>query len=166
MRRRRRWAVVALAGGLGLGGCGGAPEGGVVPDPPLRLERVELHMLEGINEGWPARIALVRVPDAALVEGLLRMTPEDWFGAPGVAFLQAHPQAMHEHWEVVPGTRVGPIDVRRTGDLAGVLFCGLRESVAPSRVQRDGDVVVSVDASGCTVLGGVASSSRWRLPLW
>lgn len=155
----KRSAIAGLAVALtGLvAGCFGRFADDSAPDPPLKLETVSLTMLAEANDNWPARIALVRVPDNDLVSELLRMKPEAWFGDDGETFQLEHPEAVVNLWEVVPGTSPGPFEVKlgRFADkVAGVLFCGVRSSPSPLRFDRDEEVTILIGDEGCTLEGG------------
>lgn len=134
------------------------------PERPLRLKRIELAMAENGNQNWPARVELVRMKDARLAGELLRFETDDWFGEEGEAFKSGHPEVILDDWEVVPGTSIGPFDVRVRDDVVGVLFCDTRADPPPLRFERNGDVLVRVEESGCTLDGGRPSreKSLWR----
>lgn len=142
----------ALLAAIVLSGCS---SGGDVkpPVPPVRVTKVSLTMLPDINQGWPVEVELVRVRDEALVGVLLQIDGKKWFDETGPGFRLAHPDAVFDHWEIVPGTAIGPFDIRRRGRFGGVLFCGLREPVPPVRVAHEAEVQIVVDESGCTVNG-------------
>ena len=154
------WRTIALAAlgpaltvGCGLlpGGGGGGGERNAKPDPPVKIKTVSLAMLPDTNDNWPAAVELVRVRDESLVEVLLRTDTADWFAETGESFRMAHPDALFDDWEVVPGSTVGPVKVGRRGRFGGVLFCGLREPGPPVRVTHKGRVMITVDDSGCVV---------------
>lgn len=134
------------------------------PERPLRLKRIELSMADNANQDWPARVELVRMKDARLADELLRFETDDWFGEGGRAFKNGHPEVFFDDWEVVPGTTIGPFDVRLRDDVVGVLFCDTRADPPPLRFERNGDVMVRVEEGGCTLDGGRPSreKSLWR----
>ena len=113
---------------------------------------------------WPARVELVRVEDERLLANLIAMDTSAWFGESGDAFKRAHPEASHEAWELVPGQATGPVDVRRKGQFAGVLFCDAQSGSTPFRVQRDGHLAVVIDDTGCRLESGAPNKRRWRRP--
>ncbi len=153
-----RYAIVLFVLVLFGSGCAGQNDAVQPPERLLRLDFVTLSMPTGVNSNWPAAVELVRVPDEKLAESLLAIEPQVWFAAEGEKFRQAHPEAHFDSWEVVPGTTVGPVDVWIDDDVAGVLFCGLKSGeVAPVRVERDGEVTVQIDDSGCVLSGGEPS---------
>lgn len=159
---RRRFAVGTMLLVAAAGCAGRSPA--EPPERPLRLRYIEFQMAEKANQNWPARVELVRMRDARLAADLLRFTTGDWFGGAGQAFKDGHPQIILDRWEIVPGTSIGPFFVRIREDVVGVLFCGTRSDPPPLRFERDGDVTVKVDESGCTLDGGVPSreKSLWR----
>jgi len=151
----RGMVLAVLVSLLVVSGCGGR-EKAVKPARPLKLNSVILSMDESVNERWPVSVELVRVDDATLVEQLLSLGTDSWFGKQGSAFVVANPRAIVNSWEIVPGTRVGPQRVKVRGRLAGVLFCKLRgdEPPPPIRFERDGDVIIHVTDEGCVLEGG------------
>ena len=148
-------AVIALAG------CAGDTEKVTTPARPLILERISLVMAPETNDHWPAQVDLVRVRDVELVGQLLRTETRTWFAESRDAFRQAHPEALFDSWEVVPGTVAGPFDATLDdGPVAGVLFCGTLSAASvppPIRFERDGEVTVHIDDEGCTLSGGSPS---------
>lgn len=147
----------------GVGG-GGNKEQVEKPAKLLKVKTISLNMLPGTNENWPVAVELVRVRDMALVDTLLRISTEEWFGEMGESFRQAHPEALYDAWEVVPGTQVGPFRVRERGKFAGVLFCRTRQETPPLRFLKNGEVTINIDNSGCTPSGG--KPGRGRLLPW
>ena len=155
---------LALASLL-LAGCAGRDDGVAAPRP-LKLKQLTVDMAAHTNENWPARLELVRFEDAALADELLRVETDVWFAGGRQTFERAHPEVLFDSWEVVPGTVAGPFDVKVDGKVVGVLFCGTRTPPPPLRVERDGKVVVFVDAQGCSLGGGTPSKARgpWYWP--
>lgn len=120
------------------------------PKPRISVSWVSVAVMPNVNENWPVPVELVRVRDEALVGMLLDMDTDDWFGEGGESFRLAHPDAVFDYWEVVPGTSTDPVEIRRLGRFGGVLFCGLRESPPPPvRVAHRGRMRITVDDSGC-----------------
>ena len=159
MDRARAGLAAAAIAAIGLAGCGGGNgESFAEPRRPLRLQTLELVMTSDANERWPAQVELVRVADAGLVSRLLGIEAGTWFDGAGAAFRSAHPDAVFDAWEVVPGTVVGPFAMEVPGEVAGVLFCGLRSPPPPLRFERDGEVTVRIDGEGCSLDGGEPSS--------
>ena len=143
-------------------GCTVSNDGPQSPQRPLRIKTLTLAMERGVNADWPVAVGLARVDDEALVQPLLAIGAMAWFGKAGRKFRQAHPQARFDSWEVVPGSVIGPVDVRAQGDWAGVLFCGLRSMAVPLRVEQDGDVTVRIEDAGCVLEGdGRSKESSW-----
>ena len=127
------------------------------PERPLRIESATLSLAPAANDRRPVRVSLVRVDDERLAEDLLAVTGPEWFEDGGRdGFLAAHPTAVHDWWEVVPGTTIGPFDLRARGARAGVLFCDVGPR-APVRVERDGELRIGIDDDGCRVEGGEPS---------
>ena len=133
-------------------------------DDPIKLKRMSFVMAPGANDDWPARVELVRVADERLVAELIATDTSAWFGETGNAFKRAHPKASYDGWELVPGHASGPVDVKRKGKLAGVLFCDAQSGSTPFRVQRDGHLTVVIDDAGCRIEGGARKNRRWRRP--
>lgn len=151
---RRRAGALALLGAccaaaVAISGCALLPGGGDRPRPPIRVNWVSVAMLPEINGNWPVPVELVRVNEEALVQTLLQIQTDDWFGEAGDNFRLANPNAVYNSWEIVPGTSINPVNVARHGRLGGVLFCGLREPAAPVRVAARGWLRITVDESGC-----------------
>ena len=127
------------------------------PERPLRIESATLSLAPEANGRRPVRVSLVRVEDERLAEDLLAAAGTEWFEGGGrEAFLAAHPTALHDWWEVVPGTTIGPFDLRARRALAGVLLCDIG-SRAPVRVERDGEIRIGIDDDGCRIEGGEPS---------
>ena len=147
-----------LAAAALLVGCAGQSE---APTKPRRLivDTVTLVMAAHVNENWPVAVELVRVADADLLRELLAIESSAWFDGEGDKFRSAHPRALSDIWEVVPGTVVGPVDVSYARRVAGVLFCDLRGRV-PQRVERNGAIVVRIEDDGCKI-GSAPSRRRW-----
>ena len=133
-------------------GCAGRDPSAV--DDPLKLRNLSITMDAGANGNRPARVALVRVRDARLVPQLVAIGADAWFGDEGEAFRNANPKAVYDRWEPVPGLISGPHRVKHRGKFAGVLFCQTQASPPPFRVERDGDLRVLIDDSGCRIEGG------------
>ena len=114
-------------------------------------------MARGVNDDWPVPVGLARVKDEALVQPLLAIDAMAWFGEAGERFRNAHPQARFDSWEVVPGSVIGPVEVKVAGDWAGVLFCGLRSGAVPLRVEQNSNVTVRIEDAGCVLEGGERS---------
>lgn len=128
-------------------------------DDPVKLKRMSFVMAPGANGNWPARVELVRVEDSRLVADLIATDTSAWFGETGDAFRRAHPGASYDAWELVPGQSAGPVDVKRKGKFAGVLFCDAQSGSTPFRVRRDGHLTVVIDDTGCR-LEGIARKNR------
>lgn len=146
-----------------LTGCVGSLSGGGDDASPrrfLKLERIQLAMASAVNDNWPVQVDLVRVRDAALVSELLRIETGAWFSGRRTAFRNTNPDAFIDSWEVVPGTVVGPLETEVGDDVEGVLFCGLRSPPPPLRFDRDGEVVVKIEADGCVLTGGEPSKEK------
>ena len=111
-------------------------------------------MQAGANGNSPGRLELVRVADEKLVAELVGTDVGAWFGPAGEAFRSAHPSALYDAWEPVPGVDSGPHRVKAEGRYAAVLFCETRHGSPPFRVERDGDLTVVIDDSGCRIEGG------------
>lgn len=143
-----RMGIAAALAGMLFAGCANK-EKITKPRDPINLNSVTLRMEESANANWPARVALVRVKDAALLPRLTGMKSDAWFGEAGVAFRDAHPEIYVENWEVVPGTVVGPFEVKLRERVAGVLFCDTQASPPPLRLKAGGDLVVVVGDERC-----------------
>lgn len=122
-------------------------------DDPVKVKQVSLIMAPGANGNRPARVELVRVEDERLVADLIATDTSAWFGETGDAFKRAHPSASYDDWELVPGHAVGPVNVKRKGRFAGILFCNAQSGSTPFRVQRDGHLTVAIDDTGCRLEG-------------
>lgn len=156
--------VVCLAVCLLPLGCASDPD---EVEDPLKLASLTLRMDQRANENWPARIELVRVEDMSLVKELVGTSASDWFGTAGTAFRNAHPDARYDYWELVPGTLLGPIEVKARGRLAGVLFCDTRSPQPPLRLERHRHASIAVDVDGCTVTSEDGGRSRLgRMGSW
>ena len=157
----------ALAVAAMLAGCGGSsaprPE---PPERPLRLNQIELEMIEDPNRSRPVRVELVRVADMRLLPEILRINTNGWFGQTGQAFKSAHPEAIFDSWEVVPGTAIGPFEVEIDEDVAGVLFCDTLTAPPPLRFELDGAVRVTINNDGCELSGGEPSRSGVNWLFW
>ena len=153
----KKGLAAALAGTLAaLVGCATDPVRNE-PERPLRIESATLSLASAANNRRPVRVSLVRVDDERLAGDLLAVTGTGWFEDGGRdGFLAAHPTAVHDWWEVVPGTTIGPFDLRARGARAGVLFCDVG-SRAPVRVERDGELRIGIDDDGCRIEGGEPS---------
>ena len=136
-----------------MAGCA-ADSALVEPPRPLRIESATLSLAPLANERRPVRVSLVRVDDERVAQDLLAMAGSDWFdGGERDAFVAAHPTAVHDWWEVVPGTTIGPFDLRARRGLAGVLLCDIGAR-APVRVERNGELRIGIDDGGCRIEGG------------
>lgn len=125
------------------------------PARPTRVREVTLEVARGANDNWPVRVDLVRTPDGALIDDLLDMDTEVWFGKAGEEFRNANPEVRFDSWEVVPGTLAGPYDVRLDGRVGGVVFCDTAGSFGPTELANDTAVVVEINAAGgCAVRSG------------
>ena len=131
-------------------------------DDPVKLKRMSFVMAPGANDNWPARIELVRVEDKRLVTELIATDTSAWFGETGDAFRRAHPKASYDGWELVPGQAAGPVDVKRKGKFAGVVFCDAQSGSTPFRVRRDGHLTVVIDDTGCRLEGDARKNRRSR----
>jgi len=149
-----RWGrlVIGACVVILVAACAGRDPGAI--DDPLKLKSVSINMEAGANGNQPARVELVRVPDERLMSELVSLDAAAWFGREGEAFRGAHPKAVYDRWEPVPGLSTGPHDVRLDGKYAGVLFCETREGSPPLRVERDGTLTIVIDDSGCRIEGG------------
>ena len=140
-----------------IAGCATDP-GRVEPAHSLRVETATLSLAPHANDRRPVRVSLVRVADERIAEELVGTAGSDWFEAGGRdAFLAAHPTAIHDWWEVVPGTTIGPFDLRVRHRHAGVLLCDVGART-PLRVEREGDLHIGIDDDGCRVEGGEPSA--------
>lgn len=160
----RKTIAVFLASFM-LTGCMGNLFGGGEDDTPpprrvLKLERIQLAMVPDVNDNWPVPVDLVRVQDADLVSELLRIETSVWFSGRRTAFRNSNPDALIDSWEVVPGTVTDSFEAEVDVDVAGVLFCGLRSPPPPLRFDRDGEVVVKIEADGCVLSGGEPSEEK------
>ena len=144
-------ASVALAILLALGACRG--NGVIKPDPPIKLRNVVLVMADDANDDWPVAVDMVRVNDGNLLTELLRIESAAWFGEAGEKFRRANPQALIDQWEIVPGTTVGPVNVRVRQRVTGVVFCDIA-GTPPVRLGYNGDVTLRIEDDGCTMQGG------------
>ena len=153
----KKGLAAAVAGTLAtLLGCA-TDSARIEPTRPLRVENATLSLAPDANDRRPVRVSFVRVADERLAEDLLAVTGSEWFEGGGQdGFLAAHPTAVHDWWEVVPGTTIGPFDLRARGGLAGVLFCDVGPR-APVRVERDGELRIGIDDDGCRIEGGEPS---------
>ena len=135
-----------------VAGCAGRDPGAI--DDPLKLRNVSITMEAGSNGNRPARVELVRVPDARLISQLVAIDAAAWFGGEDEPFRRANPKAVYDRWEPVPGLSSGPHDVKVRGEYAGILFCETQERSPPFRLERDGNLTVVIDRSGCRIEGG------------
>ncbi len=154
----RVWTKWLAAGTLAaaVAGCGGGG-GDEIEEPsrPLRLRTLELSVGAGVNSNRPVEITLVRVLDAKHLDKLLAIETPAWYDGEREVFEGAAPDSIIQSWEVVPGTRVGPEDMEVDDKVAGVLYCNLIENPQPpTRVERNGQVVVSITDEGCEIGGG------------
>ncbi|MCY4453038.1 MAG: hypothetical protein OXC01_13895 [Immundisolibacterales bacterium] len=156
---KRNGRTLAIAGLLAVSaGCATDP-GRLEPERPLRIESATLSLAPEANARRPVRVSLVRVDDERLARDLLAMPGADWFHAGGRdSFLAAHPAAMHDWWEIVPGTTIGPFDLRSRRGRAGVLLCDVGAR-SPIRVERDGELRIGIDDTGCRIEGGSPSEA-------
>ena len=158
-----RKSIAAFLASFMLAGCLGNQSGGGDDTSPrrfLKLERIQFAMAPAVNDNWPVRVDLVRVKEADLISELLRIETGAWFSGRRTAFRNANPDALVDSWEVVPGTVVGPFEAEVGGDVEGVLFCELRSPPPPLRFDRDGEVVVKIEADGCMLTGGEPSEEK------
>ena len=154
MRNGRTLAIAGLL--AAMAGCATDP-GRLEPARPLRIESATLSLAPQANVRRPVRVSLVRVDDERLARDLLAISGADWFDAGGRdAFLAAHPAAIHDWWEIVPGTTIGPFDLRSRRGRAGVLLCDVGAR-SPVRVERDGELRIGIDDTGCRIEGGSPS---------
>ena len=139
-----------------------------LPQPHLEAGSIVLNVAEGVNDGWPVEVALVRVPTVEAMDELLQIDSRSWFGGAGPDFRLRNADARVDAWEVAPGTSAGPFDLRRRGKFGGVLFCNVG-SGSPTRFEQNGDAFLFVDDQGCTVTGECEPVSAWsrllRVPL-
>ena len=162
MTTHARFAMVVLMS-LIVTACAGRNPYAI--DDPVKVKRVSLVMAPGANGDRPARVELVRVEDERLLDDLIGKDTSVWFGETGDAFKRAHPSASYDDWELVPGHAVGPVNVKRKGRFAGILFCDAQSGSTPFRVQRDGHLTVAIDDAGCR-LEGVARKKKSVLRFW
>ena len=142
--------LVALGGCLGLWG-----DEEEVPSParPVQIDSVTFEMAAEANGRRPARVALVQVENANLVEQLFSIPAAEWFGEQGRSFRAAHPNAYYDDWELVPGLVTGPFNLKVDEDVTAVLFCHTDAATPPLRIEEagDGDIAVHIEPSGCEV---------------
>ena len=150
-------AVLAAFVTAGCAGLGDSASVATEPARPLMLETLKLVMEQGTNGNSPARVDLVRTQDAMLTNQLLAIETGAWFAGKRDAFKSAHPEALFNEWEPVPGVVVGPEELAVDVAVAGVLFCGVNNGSAPLRLERDGDVAVHISDDGCEIRGGTPS---------
>ena len=147
--------ALLLVLGTGCGFVGGLFGGDDDLDTlePVDIREVRLSAAPGTHDDSPIRIDLVRVDDVAVFQGLVRMDLAAWFAGEAEAFIDTHPLASVERYEIVPGTEVGPFDVALRDDVVAVLFCevpGDRSGV--QRVVTEGAIRIRVDDErGCVV---------------
>ena len=132
------------------GGCRSG--NGSDPDPAIRMRTVVVVMTDGANGDWPAEVEMVRVRDANLLTELLRIESAAWFADAGEKFVKANPEALVDRWEMVPGTSVGPVNVRIRAKVTGVVFCNI-PGTPPVRLSHHGHVTLRVDDEGCAIQG-------------
>ena len=101
----------------------------------LEIDTVVLAMNARVNDDWPARVSLVRVDDVGLMNDLLHLDTRSWFADGGESFRDANPEAFYDDWEVVPGSRIGPFDVRVSENVGRRHF--LRHQGEPAAGARD-----------------------------
>ena len=148
-RGQVRLGTVAVLLAVLVAGCAGQGEKITKPKDPLKLRSITLHMEEGVNGDWPVRVDLVRTKDADLLPRLTAMKTDGWFGEAGASFRDAHPEVYVESWEIVPGTVIGPFDVKLRERVAGLLFCDTQSTPPPLRLTNEGSVLVTVDDERC-----------------
>ena len=132
-----------------------------LPEPHLNVHSVTVTVAAGANDGWPARVELVRVETVKAMDELLAIDNGGWFGEAGAEFRLRNAHARVDAWEAVPGTTVGPFDVKQRGRFHGVLFCGAATGV-PVRFERSGDATVFIDDTGCTIASECVPVSTLR----
>ena len=131
----------------------------------VELEMISLSMPQGANGNWPARIELVRSSlKAGHGEQLLRIDTQSWFDKDRTAFRAAHPQAVFDYWEVVPGTTIGPFEAEVAEEVEGILFCGVRSYPPPLRLDKGGELKVNIDDGGCTIEQLKEPAGNWWNP--
>lgn len=116
---------------------------------PSNVREVAFETAEGANGNAPVTVELVRTGDDEVLEGLLDISTDGWFGAPGKEFRLARPNLLVNRWELPPGGSFGPFDVRARRGLAGVLFCQTASSLGPVLLDRGDIVVVDIGETGC-----------------
>ena len=159
MKTHAQIAILVLVSLMATACAGRNP---YVIDDPIKLKRMSFVMAPGANGNWPARVELVRVADERLVADLIATDTSAWFGETGGAFRRAHPTAYYDAWELVPGHVKGPVNVRRKGKLAGILFCDAQSGSTPFRVQRGRHLTVAIDDTGCRLEGVPRKKSNLR----
>lgn len=151
---RARRALAAGAASLALlAACRGTDSSTPLPEPYLEVESVTVNVAPETRDGWPARAALVRVETVELMDDLLDLDSEGWFGEAGEAFRRHNPDILHDVWEVAAGMSAGPFEVARKGKYGAVLFCDVGEAAPPSRFEQSGRAIIYVGADGCQVSG-------------
>ncbi len=145
-----RVAAALLVATVLLGACRSSNDAS--PDPAIRMRSLLLVMTDGANGDWPVAVDLVRVRDANLLTELLRIESAAWFRDAGEKFAKANPDALIEQWEIVPGTSVGPLNVRVRAKVTGVVFCNI-PGTPPVRLGYHGHVTLGIDDDGCTLRG-------------
>ena len=156
------FGIVAVLLAMSVAGCASKSEKITKPKDALKLRNITLHMEPGTNGNWPVRVDLVRTKDAELLPRLTAMKADGWFGEAGTSFRDAHPDVYVDSWEIVPGTVIGPFNIRLRERVAGLLFCDTPSTPPPLRLVRSGSVLVTVDDDRCRLGKPQAKPKRRR----
>ena len=156
-----RSVAALMVAALVVAGCAGRNRDEITD--PIKLRSISFEMTPNANGNRPARVELVRVDGQKALDQLLRIDTLGWFGEDGEAFRGAHPGAVYDSWELVPGRASGPFDVAARGKLAGVLFCHPGSASSPLRLEPGRRLRVVIDGERCTLDGRSRKSwlTRW-----
>ena len=153
MRTKTTGALV-LATVLTMHGCGGG--GAQAPQTPesslpVQIDSITFEMVAEANNGRPVKVALVQFATPSLGERLAEITPQDWFGAKGETFRNAHPDAYYDDWESGLGHITGPFELVVDEYVSAMLFCETLGSDTALRVSAEGDLAVHIETTGCEI---------------
>ena len=152
----RAGAPAGLCAALVVAGCGMFGGGETPPEDaiiPIDVTEITLSVAPGVHGNSPVRIDLIRVTDEGEFKRLLQTDATEWFADGARTFIDTHPDASVERYEVVPGTEVGPFEVRVDEDVVGVLLCEIAgEHGHVQRVVLSGHLRVhATERGGCTL---------------